>query len=283
MSVGIDKVDSMSIRSKIRKLADELEIDPQIVMQNYMLGRFLERVSVSKYKDNFVLKGGLLIASMVGINNRSTIDLDASIRNLSFDQAQIVKMFDDISTLDLGDGVNFEMTKVQTIRDNDEYSGFRLSVIAHYHSVKSPLKFDFSTGDIITPSKIESKYHLLLENKDIQIYTYNIETILAEKIHTIFARGLANTRMRDYYDVYLLNKLYGDQIDLKVLRMALSNTAKQRNEKYVYENWENKLSIYASDETILKLWETYQKRNSYVLEMNFLDVVLSLKELLKTS
>ena len=207
---------AMQLKAVIKNMAKSKHISAQLVMQNFMLERLLERISVSNYKQNFILKGGFLIAAMVGLDTRATMDMDATIKGWAVNEESVKKMFMDICNIELKDDVMFEFKKIGEIREGDEYTGYRVSLVANYPPMAVPLKLDITTGDKITPKEIEYKFKLLLEEREISVLAYNLETIMAEKLETIISRGDQNTRPRDFYDVYILSKLQY----LKVLRTA---------------------------------------------------------------
>ena len=189
------------VKGKIKNIAKEMKADARILMRLHMMERFLERVSISKYKDNFIMKGGMLVTAMVGVSLRSTMDIDTSIKNQNLSAEDARRIIDEIKNIDLGDGVTFEVKGVSNIMDEMEYPGVRFAMNAVMGKLITPLKIDISTGDVITPRAIEYHYKLLLEDRFISLWSYNLETILAEKIQTVLARGLLNTRMRDFYDI----------------------------------------------------------------------------------
>lgn len=182
-----------------------------------MMERFLERVASSQYKDNFIIKGGMLVTAMVGVALRSTMDIDTSIKNQNLSAEDAKRIVDDIKDINLGDGVTFEVKEVSNIMDEMEYPGIRFIMNAVMGKLVTPMKIDISTGDVITPRAIEYKYKLLLDDRSISLWSYNLETILAEKLQTVLARGLLNTRMRDFYDIKTLLSIYEQDIDADVL------------------------------------------------------------------
>ena len=217
---------AMQLKAQIKNLALMNHVPAQAVLQNFMLERLLERISISKYKDMVVLKGGMLIASMVGINSRTTMDMDATLRGYPLSEKTIRTAFIDICAIHLNDDATLIFDHVAPIRDNDEYGGYRVSVTAKYETINIPLKVDITTGDIITPSAIRYTLHSNFENKLIEIWAYNSETILAEKVETILRRSVLNTRPIDFYDVYIIIKTQRPTINKKIFRTALNATSK---------------------------------------------------------
>ena len=203
---------AMQLKAIIKKMAKDKKISAQLVLQNYMLERLLERVSLSRFRDHFILKGGFLIAAMVGLDTRATMDMDATIKGYPVDEKTIRAMFEEICTIEIPDDITFTFRSIGEIREGDEYTGYRVALTADFPPMAVPLKLDITTGDKITPKEIEYSFKLLMEDRSISILAYNLETILAEKLETVVSRGDQNTRPRDYYDIYVLLKLRSQDI-----------------------------------------------------------------------
>lgn len=222
------------LKDLIRNLSREKSADAQILMRNYMMERFLERISLSEYRDKFILKGGMLVAAMVGLDARSTIDLDATIKGANVNVEDIENLISSIVTVPIDDGVKFQLKSISEIMDEAEYPGIRVSMSTTFDGVVTPLKIDISTGDAITPREVRYSFKLMLEDRSIDIWAYNLETVLAEKLETIITRTTTNTRMRDFYDIYILEQLHGTTLNPKILHDALLATAHKRgSEKYL--------------------------------------------------
>lgn len=262
---------AMQLKSLIKNIAKEKHISAQLVMQNFMLERLLERISVSRYQQNFILKGGFLIAAMVGLDTRATMDMEATIKGLPVNELTIREMFDEICKIELNDDVIFNFRSIGEIREGDEYTGYRVSLSANYPPMAVPLKLDLTTGDKITPKEIEYHFNLLLEKRSISILAYNLETIMAEKLETVISRGDQNTRPRDYYDIYILAKLQSSNIDLNSLKAALDATTKKRGSKTVVENYHRIMDTVRSSEVMQKQWYNYQKDFEYAKDIAFED------------
>lgn len=262
---------AMQLKALIKKLAREKHISAQLVMQNFMLERLLERISVSKYQRNFILKGGFLIAAMVGLDTRATMDMDATIKGLPVNEQTIQEMFNDLCKIELNDDVSFEYNSISEIREEDQYSGYRVSLTAKYLPMAVPLKLDITTGDKITPREIEYKFRLLFEDRSISVLAYNLETVLAEKLETIISRGDQNTRPRDYYDVYILVKLQYSNINVESLRKALVNTAEKRNTIDIVRGYSSIMAVVKSSEIMQQRWLKYQKDFEYASDIAFED------------
>lgn len=271
---------AMRLKAIMKNIAKEKNISAQLVMQNFMLERLLERVSLSKYQQNFILKGGFLIAAMVGLDSRSTMDMDATIKGYPVNEQTIVDMFTDICNIDLTDDVDFTFKSISEIREGDDYNGFRVSLTANYPPMQIPLKLDITTGDEITPREIEYKFKLMLEERSISVMAYNLETVLAEKLETVISRGDLNTRPRDYYDVYILTKLQIENINLDELRLALQATTQKRGSSVIIKNYSPIIQVIKSSPIMQKQWENYRKDLEYASQITFDDVCNSVLEII---
>ena len=262
----------MQLKAIIKNLAKEKHISAQLVMQNFMLERLLERISVSKYQQNFILKGGFLIAAMVGLDTRATMDMDATIKGLPVNEQTIREMFGEICRIELDDDVSFSFRSIGEIREGDEYTGYRVSLLANYPPMAVPLKLDITTGDRITPKEIEYRFKLLLENRSILVLAYNLETIMAEKLETVISRGDQNTRPRDYYDIYILNKLQYSNINIERLKKALSATTEKRGSSIVVKDYRRIMNAVENSDIMQRQWNNYQKDFDYATDILFKDV-----------
>ena len=270
---------AMQLKAKIKNLALKNHVPAQAVLQNFMLERLLERISVSKYKDMVILKGGMLIASMVGISSRTTMDMDATLRGYPLTEKAIQEALSEICAIPLGDEVSLELDHIAPIREDDEYGGFRVAIIAKYESINTPLKIDITTGDIITPEAIRYAFQSNFENKKIDVWAYNIETILAEKVETILRRSVLNTRPRDYYDVYIIMKTQRRAINKNLFRTALSATAQKRTSLAALRDQDIILQSIQTDTIMRQRWERYCRENYYANGIEFDVVIGILKEL----
>lgn len=262
---------AMQLKAIIKKMAQEKKISAQLVLQNYMLERLLERVSVSKYRDNFILKGGFLIAAMVGLDTRATMDMDATIKGYPVDEIAIRAMFEDICTIALPDDVSFSFRSISEIREGDEYTGYRIALTADFPPMAVPLKLDITTGDKITPKEVEYSFKLLMEDRSISILAYNLETILAEKLETVISRSDQNTRPRDYYDIYVLLKLQSQNICEEQLREALAATCSKRGSTEVIKNYAAIIDRVSSSAVMQDQWKKYQTDFTYAADISFQD------------
>ncbi len=264
---------AMQLKAKIKNLALKNHVPAQAILQNFMLERLLERIALSKFKDMIILKGGMLIASMVGINSRTTMDMDATLRGYPLSEESIRAAFSDICTIQLEDEVTLVLDYIEPIREDDEYGGFRVAIIAKYESINTPLKIDITTGDIITPDAIRYAFHSNFENKSIEVWAYNVETILAEKVETILRRSVLNTRPRDFYDVYIIMKTQRQAINKRIFISALSATSKKRMSLDVLQDKDKILLTIKSDLIMRQRWDRYCKENYYANGIDFDEVI----------
>lgn len=261
------------LKDLIRNLSREKSADAQILMRNYMMERFLERISLSEYRDKFILKGGMLVAAMVGLDARSTMDLDATIKGANVNVEDIENLISSIVTVPIDDGVKFQLKSISEIMDEAEYPGIRVSMSTTFDGVVTPLKIDISTGDAITPREVRYSFKLMLEDRSIDIWAYNLETVLAEKLETIITRTTTNTRMRDFYDIYILEQLHGTTLNPKILHDALLATAHKRGSEKYLNQAEEVFDEVENDSVMQKLWEAYRKKFSYASDLEW-DVIM---------
>ena len=261
----------MQLKAFIKKKAAEKHISAQLVMQNYMLERLIERISLSKYKQNFIIKGGFLISAIVGLDTRTTMDLDTTIKGFTLTHESIRKIFEEICKIEIEDDVSFEVAGVSDIREGDEYPGIRVALKANYPPISVPLTVDVTTGDVITPREIEYTFPLLFDERSISILAYTLETILAEKLETVLSRGITNTRPRDYYDIYTLYRLRGDTCNERMLLLALERTANKRGSSKILEDYPDIIAEIRTSEQLQSLWAKYQRTYEYAKGIAFDD------------
>lgn len=269
------------LKDLIRNLSKKKSADAQILMRNYMMERFLERISLSEYKNQFILKGGMLVAAMVGLDARATMDLDATIKGTNVSVEDVEMIISKIISIPLNDGVLFRIKRISEIMEEADYPGVRVSMETKFDGVITPLKIDISTGDIITPREIKYNFNLMLENRTIEVWAYNLETVLAEKLETVISRNVTNTRMRDFYDIYILQKLYGEQLSKDVLRDALVATAKKREtlEQIETEDIDEVFDEIQSSSVMENLWKVYQRNYSYSADIPWHTIMKSIRTL----
>ncbi len=255
---------SKQLKDKVRNISHGDNQTAQMLIRNFIMERFLERVSISPYRNNFILKGGMLVASLVGIDTRATMDIDSTLKALPLNEEDAVQIINEIIRIHVEDGISFEIVKAAEIMSDFEYPGVRLVLEARLDRLKQRIKIDLSTDDVITPSAIRYSYQLMFEGRSIELMTYTPETLLAEKIQTILARGITTTRMRDYYDVYEIAVSKKVSIDKAVLAEAFNATCMKRKTTFASEQIKKILNEISADEGLLNLWERYKKDNFYV-------------------
>jgi len=271
----------MQLKAFIKNKAAEKNLSAQLVLQNYVLERLLERISISGYRQNFILKGGFLISAIVGLNTRATMDLDTTVKGFDLTHAAIRSILKEICEIPLEDDVVFEILGTSDIREADDYPGIRANMIASYPPISVPFAVDVTTGDEITPSEIEYAFPLMFDERSISIMAYNLETILAEKLETVVSRGIANTRPRDFYDIFILWKLRGDGISPNVLKKAIEQTAKKRESLAVISRYDSILSDVLKSEQLRGFWKKYQSEFYYAADISFEATVGAAKEILE--
>ena len=267
------------VKGRIKNVAKENKADARTLMRIYMMERFLERVSNSRYKDNFIIKGGMLVTAMIGVANRSTMDIDTCLKNQNLSVEDARRIVDEIKDIDLEDDVAFEVKDVSNIMDEMEYPGIRFTMNAIMGKLVTPMKIDISTGDAITPRAIEYQYKLLLDDRSITLWSYNLETILAEKLQTVLARGLLNTRMRDFYDIRMLLSIYEKEIDRDVLKKAFEATCKKRETENLKTEGSQIITAIEEDAHLHTLWKSYQKKYPYAADIRYEDIMESTQHL----
>lgn len=254
-----------SLMDKANNLAKQYDITANEVLQNYMFERILERISVSKYKNNFILKGGLLLSSIMGIDTRTTMDMDTCIKGINLTEDELYKVLNEILSIDVNDGVKFMVRNSKPIREEEDYSGLKYNLLASFDNIRVNLSIDIATGDLITPREIEYDYKMMFEDKNLKIMTYNIETIIAEKFQTIISKGVLNSRMKDYYDIYYLitNKKYSKE----TLKLAIEKTFDKR--KTEIESTDKIISEIEKSDFINDLWNAYRNKYKYAKNIEF--------------
>lgn len=270
---------AMSLKAKIRNLAKEKDMSAQVILQNYMFERFLERLSKSNYRNNFILKGGMLIAALVGIDNRSTMDMDATIKNYPITIDSLTKAITEIFNIEVDDDVNFSFMGIEPIRDDDIYGGYRVGIKADYDTIITPLSVDITTGDVITPREVFYSFKMIFDEGTIGVWAYNIETILAEKVETILQRGELNTRPRDFYDIYILANT--QEFDSLVFSEALKKTIEHRETTYILNDTLERIKTIETSEILKDRWTRYSKNYPYAKDITYEDTVDALKKLIR--
>ena len=270
---------AMSLKAKIRNIAKSKNLPAQVILQNYMFERFLNRLSASEYKEKFVLKGGMLVAAIVGIDNRATMDLDTTLKNLPLTPEAIEKALNEIFEIDLNDDVEFKFKGISPIREDDIYGGYRVALDAIYETIVTPMTIDVSTGDVITPNAVKFNFTGIFDDElAFEVWAYNIETVLAEKIETILRRSMFNTRPRDFYDAYIL--ITTQNFDKAVFGKALEKTIEHRGTRNQINNFGSTMEIVSESADLKRMWNNYQSQFPYAKDISFEEVCNSIMELL---
>lgn len=260
---------AMQLKSIVKNISKEKRISAQLVLQNYMLERLLERISLSNYRNNFILKGGFLIASLVGLDTRATMDMDVTVKGEPLTEVNLKSIFDEIIEIQVDDDITFEFKSISDIREGDDYNGYRLHLSGNFPPMSVPLKLDVTTGDKMTPEEIQYDYKTMMDSKIISVLAYNLETILAEKLETILSRGDQTTRPRDYYDVYILWKLQYANINISHLSSALKATANKRGVLEIMKDYQNTMAIVLNSDFMQEQWRKYQRSFDYAKNIDF--------------
>ena len=267
------------LKGAIRKIAVMRNLRPQEVLQMFLFERILERLTVSRFRGNFILKGGLLISSMIKINERTTIDMDTTVRGIQMEETEVTAVIKEIISIDVGDGILFSYNRIEPIREDDSYRNFRVHIEARYGKIRNPMKIDITTGDEITPSAIQYDFPLLFDNRTIPVMAYTLETILAEKYETIISRNIGTTRARDFYDLHILFQERKSELSAGLLRMAVNHTAKKRGSTAELEDWEDIVRDIRNEPVLERLWVTYASENPYVGDLKFSQVVDTVEQI----
>lgn len=269
-----------SFKAKIKNISKDKGIPAQQVQQHYLIEQVLKLISTSTYRDSFIVKGGYLIGQMIGLDKRTTMDLDVTLKGTEMSRENLIYIFEEI-LCSKTDGFSFSVDKLEPIRQDDEYGGFSLKLNATFDTLKEVVFIDITTGDKITPREITYSMTSIFTNESIKIWTYNLETVLAEKLETIISRGLASTRPRDRYDLFTLYKLRKEEINLEVLKNALENTAEKRKSKETIYNWEEQVRGIEISDYQKELWIRYQRQFKYAKDISFDNSVQVIREIMQ--
>ena len=269
-----------SFKAKIKNISKDKGIPAQQVQQHYLIEQVLKLISTSSYRDSFIVKGGYLIGQMIGLDKRTTMDLDVTLKGTEMSRENLIHIFEEI-LCSKTDGFSFSVDKLEPIRQDDEYGGFSLKLNATFDILKEVVFIDITTGDKITPREITYSMTSIFTNESIKIWTYNLETVLAEKLETIISRGLASTRPRDRYDLFTLYKLRKEEINLEVLKNALENTAEKRKSKDTIYNWEEQVRGIEISDYQKELWIRYQRQFKYAKDISFDNSVQVIREIMQ--
>jgi hypothetical protein len=270
---------SKQLKDKVKNLSKSDSTKAQTLIRNFIMERFLERIALSPYRNNFVLKGGMLVAAVIGLDMRATMDIDTTVRSLTLSTENAQKIVEDIISIDVPDGVNFQITKISDIMEEHDYPGIRFMLEATLDRLHQAIKIDISTGDVITPKAVEFSYKLMFEERSISLWTYNLETLIAEKLETIMSRGTTNTRMRDFYDIHIISQQ--KEIDSSILKQAFLATSQNRGSTTMIEQFLTILDSIETNIAMKKHWENYQKDTFFIGELTWEEVLNTTRILTK--
>lgn len=268
------------LKAWIKNMSSKVDVNENIILQNYMLERLLERISVSDYKYKFVLKGGMLITAIVGIDMRNTLDMDATIKGFDLEKDNLENILNEIFNIDLDDEVTFQFTNIKEIRQEDEYGGYRVSLDAKFDKLVVPMKLDITTGDVIVPKEVNYKFGLMFENRSIEILAYNMETVIADKFETIISRNIDTTRARDFYDIYILWTTQAQNFDKGLLGQAIVKKFEYRGSMNKLNNIDEIMEVIKESEALKEHWKNYQSKFTYAEDISYDDTVRVLEEII---
>ena len=274
-----------SLKAKAKNVAQKYNLDSRYIIQNVMFESLIRRISISKYKENIIIKGGFLLSSIFGFNQRSTMDMDATLKGMNLNKENVLNIIKDIIAIDINDGVRYEIFSIKDIRLEKKYPGFKIHLLAYLDDLRTHLMIDITTGDVITLKEIDYEYNTIFDNETINIMSYNIETIIAEKFEAIISRNVINSRMKDYYDLYMFTTLKWDNVNKNLLKIAINNTCNNRKTTNYLNDSSNYINLISKNEDLKKLWKEYQNKNVYAKNINFEDTILAISkinELLKS-
>ena len=270
---------SEQIKGAIRNISKKTGVNPNSLLQMCLFEGILEKLSKSKYSENFILKGGLLISSLIGVDMRSTMDMDITIRGIPLNEVSITKILNEILAIEIDADIEYKLIKLSPIRQEDVYEDFCASISCIFGKINATLNIDITTGDVITPREMNYSYSKILEEGTIPIMTYTIETILAEKFETISSRNITTTRARDFYDLYMIYSIYKDKIDKGILRKAIERTSKYRGSFETALQYKEIVELFRESETLKELWKKYTQNNPYTKDVDFLDTISVYEEI----
>ena len=270
---------SEQIKGAIRNISKKTGVNPNSLLQMCLFEGILEKLSKSKYSENFILKGGLLISSLIGVDMRSTMDMDTTLRGIPLNEVSITKILNEILAIEIDADIEYKLIKLSPIRQEDVYEDFCASISCIFGKINATLNIDITTGDVITPREMNYSYSKILEEGTIPIMTYTIETILAEKFETISSRNITTTRARDFYDLYMIYSIYKDKIDKDILRKAIERTSRYRGSFETALQYKEIVELFRESETPKELWKKYTQNTPYAKDVDFLDTISVYEEI----
>ena len=270
---------SEQIKGAIRNISKKTGVNPNSLLQMCLFEGILEKLFKSKYSENFILKGGLLISSLIGVDMRSTMDMDITLRGIPLNEISIRKILNEILAIEIDADIEYKLIKLSPIRQEDVYEDFCASISCIFGKINASLNIDITTGDVITPREMNYSYSKILEEGRIPIMTYTIETILAEKFETISSRNISTTRARDFYDLYMIYSIFKDKINKDVLKKAIERTSKYRGSFEIALQYKEIVELFRESETSKELWKKYTQNNPYAKNVDFLDTISIYEEI----
>ena len=277
------KINKNSLQARIKNLSSQKGVPSNVILQDYFFDAFLKRIAKSQYAENFVFKGGFLLSTTLGIDFRSTMDMDFLLTKLAMNKENIKKIFKEIAEIDVDDNITFDFVDINDIRQEDEYGGFNVSLLGRLENVKVVVSIDIATGDPITPSSVSYNYRCLFDNEILIFAAYNFETIIAEKLQTILNRGVTNSRSKDFYDLYIIYKLRWNDINVSTLKEAFNNTCRYRNTIFSSGHATEIKNQIENDLSMQKRWESFSKKNEFASDISFSDTISVLNIILETA
>ena len=274
-------MNSEKLKNKIKKRAKEIGAQPQELMQMYFFERLLYRISISRYKFNFILKGGLLLSAIIGDERRTTSDMDTMIKGVDIESDELLKIIQEIINIETDDNISFEIEKTKDIRVDDIYGGVNVKLIAKKDGLIVPLFIDITTKDPITPREIEFKYKSLFDDTYIKIMAFNKETIIAEKFETLIRDTETNTRAKDFYDLYIIIKDYWNDLDKTNLIKAIQNTCKRRESLYILDEIEERFEFIKESTILRNEWDKYKIAHLYAKDIEYADIMKNVNLIIK--
>lgn len=274
-------INKNSLQARINNLSTKTGVHPNILLKSFFFDAFLKRLAASKYADKFVFKGGFFLSTSLGINLRSTMDIDFLLRKMNLTMENIVNVLKEVSLIDIGDNVTFEYQNINEIRQDDEYGGYNIVLLGKLENIKETISIDVATGDPITPSPMDYRYKCLFDDEILSFKAYNFETILAEKLQTILFRGIANSRSKDFYDIFIIYKLRWNDIDTEVLKEAFVNTCNYRGTVFAKDEALRIVDRIKNDSQMESRWKTYSKRNQFAKIIEFKDTLNPLETIIE--
>ena len=277
------KINKNSLQARIKNLSSQKGVPSNVILQDYFFDAFLKRIAKSQYAENFVFKGGFLLSTTLGIDFRSTMDMDFLLTKLAMNKENIEKIFKEIAEIDVDDNITFDFVDINDIRQEDEYGGFNVSLLGRLENVKVVVSIDIATGDPITPSSVSYNYRCLFDNEILIFAAYNFETIIAEKLQTILSKGVTNSRSKDFYDLYIIYKLRWNDINVSTLKEAFNNTCRYRNTIFSSGHATEIKNQIENDLSMQKRWESFSKKNEFASDISFSDTISVLNIILETA